>query len=72
MLARRLLDRSTERLTGLNRNTIMRLLVAAGEYSAKLLDTTLHGLNCRYVQCDEIWCFVGKSSDTFARAIALR
>jgi IS1 family transposase len=52
--------RSTERLTGLNRNTIMRLLVAAGEHSAKLLDTTLRGLKCRYVQCDEIWCFVGK------------
>jgi IS1 family transposase len=52
--------RSTERLSGLNRNTIMRLLVSAGERSAKLLDGALRGLNCRYVQCDEIWTFVQK------------
>jgi IS1 family transposase len=52
--------RSTERLSGLNRNTIMRLLISAGERSAKLLDGALRGLNCRYVQCDEIWTFVQK------------
>jgi IS1 family transposase len=52
--------RSTERLTGLNRNTIMRLLIVAGERSAMLMDAKLRGLNCRYVQCDEIWSFVGK------------
>lgn len=52
--------RSTERLTGLNRNTIMRLLVVTGERSAALLDSRLRGLKCRYVQCDEIWCYVAK------------
>jgi IS1 family transposase len=52
--------RSTERLTGLNRNTIMRVLVAVGEKCEKLLDTRLQKLTCRYVQCDEIWSFVGK------------
>jgi transposase-like protein/IS1 family transposase len=52
--------RSTERLTGLNRNTIMRLLIVAGERSGKLMDSKLQNLNCRYVQCDEIWSFVGK------------
>jgi transposase-like protein/IS1 family transposase len=52
--------RSTERLTGLNRNTIMRLLQLAGERCQKLLDARLHGLKCRYVQCDEIWTFVQK------------
>jgi transposase-like protein len=30
--------RSTERLTGLNRNTIMRLLIVAGERSAELMN----------------------------------
>jgi len=34
--------RSTERLTGLNRNTIMRLLVLAGERSARLMDARRH------------------------------
>ena len=52
--------RSTERLTGLNRNTIMRLLELAGERCQKLLDARMRGLNCRYVQCDEIWTFVQK------------
>jgi transposase-like protein/IS1 family transposase len=52
--------RSTERLTGLNRNTIMRLLELAGERCQKLLDARLRGLKCRYVQCDEIWTYVQK------------
>ena len=52
--------RSTERLTGLNRNTIRRLLETVGAGCEKLLDAKLRGLNCRYVQCDEIRSFVGK------------
>lgn len=52
--------RSTERLTGLNRNTIMRLLEVVGERCEKLMDAKLRDLKCRYVQCDEIWSFVGK------------
>jgi len=52
--------RSAERLTGLNRNTIMRLLETVGQRCEKLLDAKLHNLNCRYVQCDEIWSFVAK------------
>jgi IS1 family transposase len=52
--------RSTERLTGLNRNTIMRLLKTIGQKCEKLLDEKLRNLNCRYVQCDEIWSFVAK------------
>jgi transposase-like protein/IS1 family transposase len=52
--------RSTERLTGLNRNTIMRLLLVAGERGSKLLDSRMRNLNARYLQVDEIWCYVGK------------
>jgi IS1 family transposase len=52
--------RSTERLTGLNRNTIMRLLIVAGERCARLMDTRMRGLNSRYLQVDEIWTYVGK------------
>jgi IS1 family transposase len=51
--------RSTERLTGLNRNTIMRLLVIAGERCETLLEKTLVGLRVRDVQCDEMWGYVG-------------
>jgi transposase-like protein/IS1 family transposase len=52
--------RSTERLTGLNRNTIMRLLIVAGERSAKLMDVKMRGLRPRYLQVDEIWTYVQK------------
>src|ERR1700684_1879072 len=48
--------RSTERLTGLNRNTIMRLLIVAGERSAGLMDARMRNLQPRYLQVDEIWC----------------
>lgn len=54
--------RSTERLTGLNRNTIMRLLVLAGERSHGLMDQRMRDLPCRRLQCDEIWTFVAKKA----------
>jgi transposase-like protein/IS1 family transposase len=53
--------RSTERLTGLNRNTIMRLLELVGPRCARLLDSRMRNLRCRYVQYDEIWTFVQKN-----------
>ncbi len=52
--------RSTERLTGLNRNTVMRLLLVAGERSVSLMDAKMRNLGTRYLQVDEIWCYVGK------------
>jgi IS1 family transposase/transposase-like protein len=52
--------RSTERMTGLHRDTIMQLLILAGERCAKLMDERMRGLKCNFVQCDEIWTFVGK------------
>ena len=52
--------RSTERLTGLNRNTIMRLLIVAGDRSARLMDERMRDLNSRYLQVDEIWTYVQK------------
>ena len=52
--------RSTERLTGINRNTIMRLLVLAGERSAVLMDAKMRQLPCRRIQCDEIWTYCVK------------
>jgi transposase-like protein/IS1 family transposase len=54
--------RATERLTGLNRNTIMRLLVLAGERCEKLMDKEMRELPCRRLQCDEIWTFLMKKA----------
>jgi IS1 family transposase len=54
--------RSTERMTGLNRNTIMSLLVLAGNRCAQLMDARMRELPCRRIQCDEIWTYVGKKA----------
>jgi IS1 family transposase/transposase-like protein len=52
--------RSTERLTGLNRNTIMSLLVLAGERCQALMNAKMQNIQARYIQCDELWTFVAK------------
>ncbi|MGB8473968.1 MAG: IS1 family transposase [Candidatus Acidiferrum sp.] len=52
--------RSAERMTGVHRDTIMRLVVRVGESCAGLLDEKMRGLRCRQVQADEIWTYVGK------------
>ncbi|MFZ0912219.1 MAG: IS1 family transposase [Candidatus Korobacteraceae bacterium] len=52
--------RSTERITQLDRNTIMRLLVLAGERCAALHDSRMRNIHAKYIQADEIWCYVGK------------
>ncbi len=52
--------RSTERLTGIHRDSIMRLLVRVGNGCEKIMDETMRDLPCRYVQVDEIWAYVGK------------
>ena len=52
--------RATERLTGVHRDTIMRLGVRVGEGCAKLHDQLMRGLNIGRVELDEIWSFVGK------------
>jgi IS1 family transposase len=52
--------RSTERMTGIHRDTIMRLLVEVGTVCADLMDEKMRELPCRRIQVDEIWSYVGK------------
>jgi len=52
--------RSTERITGLNRNTIMHVLVLAGERCEKLSEKMIRNVPVKDVQADEIWSFIGK------------
>jgi IS1 family transposase len=51
--------RSIERITGVHRDTIMRLGIRIGEAAKKIMDTKMRGLSCRQIECDEIWGFVG-------------
>jgi IS1 family transposase len=52
--------RSTERLTDIHRDTIMRFVVRFGNQCRAFLDEALSNLSLRHVQCDEIWTFVRK------------
>jgi len=52
--------RSTERITNLDRNTIMKLLVLAGEKCEKLMGRLIVNIPVRDVECDEIFGFLGK------------
>ena len=52
--------RSTERMTGIHRDTIMPVLLEVGTGCAALMDEKMRELPCRRVQVDEIWSYVGK------------
>ena len=47
--------RAIERITGVNRNTIMNLGVRVGKGCQTLLDRKMRGLSCRHLQFDELW-----------------
>jgi IS1 family transposase len=49
--------RATVRMTGVAKNTIVRLLVELGAACSNYLDEHLVNLNCQRVQVDEIWSF---------------
>jgi IS1 family transposase len=52
--------RSIERITGVHRDTIMRLGVKVGQGCTALMDETMQDLPCTRLEMDEIWGFVGK------------
>ena len=47
-------------MTGIHRDTIMRLGAKVGEGCAELLDETMRDLPCERLELDELWAFVGK------------
>src|SRR5713101_8304615 len=51
--------RSVERMTGIHRDTLMRLTVRVGDGCAALMDREMRNLNCQRLQLDELWAFVG-------------
>ncbi|MGO9325208.1 MAG: IS1 family transposase [Terracidiphilus sp.] len=52
--------RAIERITGVHRDTIMRLGVKVGQGCTALMDERMRGLSCTRLEMDEIWGFVGK------------
>ena len=56
--------RSIERITGIHRDTIMRLGVKVGKGCTNLMDRKMQNLPCQRLELDEIWGFVGKKAKT--------
>lgn len=54
--------RSIERMTGIHRDTIMRLGVRIGQGCARLLDQKMRNLDCHRLELDEVWGYVGKKA----------
>ena len=52
--------RSVERMSGVHRDTIMRLMVSVGEQCAKFMNQEMIGLKVNKLHVDEIWSYVGK------------
>ena len=55
--------RATCRMTGAARVTVTRLLVELGTVCYRYQYKTLKNLNCRRIQCDEIWSFCYAKQD---------
>ncbi|HUJ09219.1 MAG TPA: IS1 family transposase [Verrucomicrobiae bacterium] len=63
--------RSVERMTGIHRDTVMRLGVRMGEGCKTIMDEKLRNLNSRLIQVDEVWGFIGMKQKTAHRKGAL-
>jgi len=52
--------RSTQRITGVDQNTIMKILVLAGAKCEKIMGRYVRNIKVRDIEMDEAWSFVGK------------
>jgi len=59
--------RSTERITGVHRDTILAVLQKVGEKCDALLTDRIHRVCATDVQCDEQWQYIGMKAKTKAR-----
>jgi len=50
--------RSVVRMTGVSKNTVVKLLADVGNACAFYQDKVFRNLTCKRIECDEIWSFV--------------
>ena len=60
--------RSTARMTGTAKATVLKLLVELGEFCSVYQDATLRDLKCKRIEADEIWSFVGAKEKNATKA----
>jgi IS1 family transposase/lambda repressor-like predicted transcriptional regulator len=49
--------RATSRMVSVSKDTVVKLLVDVGKVCAEYQDWAFRSLNCKRIQCDEIWSF---------------
>lgn len=59
--------RATARLLGLDKDTVNRVILRAGEHCARVLSSLLQSLELHETQLDELWTFVKKRDVLAAR-----
>lgn len=52
--------RSTSRVVGIHRDTVLRILKFAGERAERLLKRRLEGIQSKHMQMDEVWTMIRK------------
>ncbi len=70
MLVEGMSMRSISRVADVSINTVSKLLIDAGEACAAYHHETVRDVECRKVQCDEIWSFCYAKQKNVARATA--
>jgi IS1 family transposase len=60
--------RSVERITGVHRDTIVRLVKAVGDNCQAYMDQKIKMVWCNHVEVDEIWTYVGKKEGRIPHA----
>jgi IS1 family transposase len=64
--------RSTVRMTGVAKKTVMRLLVEIGAVCSAYQDRVFRNLNCKRIQVDECWAFCYAKAKNVTPAIAAK
>src|SRR6266700_7696296 len=64
--------RATVRMTGVAKDTVIKLLAKIGQACAEYQDKTLRNLPCKRIQCDEIWSFCYAKEKNVTPKIALK
>src|SRR5215218_3595493 len=59
--------RAVERITGVEKTTILKLLVQVGEGCERMMAEKIQGVPVSDVQADELWTFIGAKQGTVAR-----
>jgi IS1 family transposase len=52
--------RATSRLVGVEKKTVIRVMLHAANLCERVMDARLRNLRFRFLQADELWCFTGK------------